>query len=228
MFSKRVCYDQVRMLWSRILISIFFVWHSDNQRTLWNRSIRAITWLAKNPPNSASFMSQSYNLDQEARAEIMAHAADCDIGQMQMVDRPYQSSLTCFMMLVMVVMLILKQVQREKEILSTVGSKLYVRQTISFPIEVLWNFVENIWCSKCWTRRKQLKCPNLSSKWKQMFISVQFGSLGIVAGSEGIIPVETVWNAFHSAVSDTNSRWDQMGSDMIAFDSLYELLLGGY
>ena len=82
-------------------------------------------------------MSQSYNLDQEAKAEIKAHAADCDIGHMQMVDRPYQSSLTCFMMLVMVVMLILKQVQREKEILSTVGSKLYVRQTISSLMEVL-------------------------------------------------------------------------------------------
>ena len=70
--------------------------------------------MAKNPLNTASFMSQSYNLDQEAKAEIMAHTADCDIGHMQMVDRPYQSSLTCFMMLVMVVMLFSKQVQRKK------------------------------------------------------------------------------------------------------------------
>ena len=68
----------------------------------------------------------------------MAHTADCDIGHMQMVDRPYQSSLTCFMMLVMAVMLFSKQVQRDKKILSTIGSKLYVRQTISSPREILW------------------------------------------------------------------------------------------
>ena len=168
---------------SWFLISIFFVSHPDNQRTLWNRSKRATLcgWPKAHQTQLPLCLIKSWS-----GSKGWDNGTCCWLwywSYMQMVGQPYQSLLTCFMMLVMVVMkimLISKQVKRDTEILDF-GTKLYVWQTISSLIcRLLMKY-----CGKYLLRQMLY----IAQQWKQIYISChwqcQLDSLGIVAGSGG-------------------------------------------